>query len=234
MPERPTVTSYTIYHSPNAYLGIVLAERALAALPVRHERRPILIPRSRGVRVADLVGGHESPAKASYHREDCIRWARRHGIALRLLEPGEFERRAEHWVRAPLEREELPARAFYAALDLGRARELDRALFEAAWGDGRDVNEEAVVREAATRVGLDADGLLERALREEAGLRVRTSLAEFDAAQCPGIPCFVFQGQRFWGKDRIADLVEALQEAGVRSARAAGESPRGGSLRTDG
>ena len=189
MPERPTVTSYTIYHSPNACLRIVLAERALAALPVRHERRPILIPRLRGVRVADLVGGHESPAKASYHREDCVRWARRDGITLRLLEPGEFERRTEHWARAPLEREELPARAFYAALDLGRARELDRALFEAAWVDGRDVNEEAVVRDAATRVGLDADGLLERALREQAG---------------------------------------------VRSARAAGESPRGGGLRTDG
>src|SRR5215472_16052849 len=40
-----TVYSYTIYHSPNAYLGTVLLRRAIAELPnVRLVRRPIYVP----------------------------------------------------------------------------------------------------------------------------------------------------------------------------------------------
>src|SRR5512135_2015671 len=102
------VISYTIYHSPNAYLGVVLAERALHGLPVTIERRPICIPKQRGVKVADLVGGKETPAQSSYHREDCMRWARRYGIELHLLAPGVFEERATRWRASPYDREELP------------------------------------------------------------------------------------------------------------------------------
>src|SRR4051794_9105044 len=57
---------YTIYHSPNSYLGMVLANRLLANVPVQVERRPIYIPRERGVKVADLVGSNEPPRKSSY------------------------------------------------------------------------------------------------------------------------------------------------------------------------
>ena len=43
------VYSYTIYHSPNAYLGTILLRRALAELPgIELVRRPIYVPRERG------------------------------------------------------------------------------------------------------------------------------------------------------------------------------------------
>src|SRR5262245_28258148 len=115
-----TVTSYTIYHSPNAYLGSVLAARRLSRFPIAIERRPIFIPRARGVKVADLVGGGETARKSAYHREDCARWAKRLGVELRFLAPGEFEARAQRWASFRWEREELPARAYYAALGSGR------------------------------------------------------------------------------------------------------------------
>ena len=38
-----TAVNSTIYHSPDAYLGVLLAERALRGLPVVIERRPISI-----------------------------------------------------------------------------------------------------------------------------------------------------------------------------------------------
>jgi hypothetical protein len=41
-PRMLRVVSYTIYHSPNAYLGTVLATRALAELPVEVVRRPMV------------------------------------------------------------------------------------------------------------------------------------------------------------------------------------------------
>jgi len=211
-----TIVSYTIYHSPNAYLGMILAERALANLPVRVERRPICIPKDRGVKVADLVGGRETAARTSYHREDCRRWATKHGIELRLLEPGVFEARAARWAQSPLAREELPARAYYAAVGTGRETELDRALFRAAWAESVDVNEPAVVRRAAAAAGLDPEWLMPRAMEDDPKASLDAALAEFDAVGCPGVPTWTVQGERFWGKDRVdwlADRVRALLAA---------------------
>jgi len=45
--------SYTIYHSPNAYLGTALLRRAVAELPgVELVRRPIYVPREHGLMIA--------------------------------------------------------------------------------------------------------------------------------------------------------------------------------------
>ena len=206
-----TVVSYTIYHSPNAYLGVLLAERALRGLPVVIERRPISIPKQRGVKVADLVGSKETPAQGSYHREDCMRWASRCGIELHLLAPGAFEERAARWRQSPRDREELPARAYYAAQGSGKEAQLDRALFRAAWVEGLDVNEEAVVRHAAAAAGLDPDDVLQRALHADAKRAVDAALAAFDRDGCPGIPTWVVEGERFWGKDRIDWLAAAVR-----------------------
>lgn len=195
-----TVINYTIYHSPNAYLGVTLADRELAKLPVRVERQPIFIPHDRGVKVADLVGSQEPPRKGAYHREDCTRWAERHGIELHFLPPGIFEERARQWRQAPFGREELPARAYYAALGTGREAEFDRALFRAAWIAGQDVNDESVIRDAAGSVGLDADSLLKRALDEERRRIAYAALAAFDRDEAPGVPTWVINGKRFWGK----------------------------------
>src|SRR6516225_3268064 len=71
-PMTVLVYRYTIYHSPNAYLGTVLLRRALANVPgVRLIRQPIYIPHERGVLVAELLGGKENRNVASYLREDC-------------------------------------------------------------------------------------------------------------------------------------------------------------------
>jgi len=211
--QIPTVLSYTIYHSPNSYLGVQLAERALAGMPVLVERRPIYIPKERGVKVADLVGGKETRAQSAYHREDCVRWAARHGIELHLLAPGVFEARAQRWQQSRYDREELPARAYYAAVGSGMEMLLDRALFRAAWVEGLDVNEESVVRRAAESAGLDADELLGRALDDAIERTLQEALAAFDHDACPGVPTWVLNGERFWGKDRVdwlADRVRAL------------------------
>ena len=51
-----SVYSYTIYHSPNAHLGTVLLRRAVSDLPgVELVRRPICVPRERGLMIADLL-----------------------------------------------------------------------------------------------------------------------------------------------------------------------------------
>jgi|SRR6202158_4354529 len=214
-----TVVCYTIYHSPNSYLGLLLAERELAGLPIVVERRPIYVPKTRGVKIADLVGGKETPAQSSYHREDCTRWAQQYGIDLNLLPPGRFEERAARWQQSSLGREELPARAYYAAVGSGKEALLDRALFRAAWVEGLDVNDEDVVRRAVAAAGLDTHDLLTRAMRDDTKGTLDAALAAFDAAACPGVPTWVVNGQRFWGKDRITWLVDSVRALVANNAR---------------
>lgn len=77
------IHSYTIYHAPNPYLDSVLLRRAAAErLDVTVVRRPIYVPRRRGVLVAEMLDGKENANAGSHNREDCARWAQWHAILL--------------------------------------------------------------------------------------------------------------------------------------------------------
>jgi len=206
------VYSYTIYHSPNAYLGTVLLRRALENVPgAQLVRRPIYIPRERGVLVAEFLGGKENRNAGSYLREDCRRWSDRFSIPFVYPDPEIFRQRAARWAASVYDREELPARAFYA-IDLGKRDLLDGALFEAAWVEGLDVNEPETIRWAAQRAGLDPDNLIIRLAEPGPGEEAREALAEFEQLRCPGVPTIVVNGQRYFGKDRVDWAIDACRE----------------------
>jgi 2-hydroxychromene-2-carboxylate isomerase len=205
------VHSYTIYHSPNAYLGTVLLRRGLAAVPgAVLVRRPIFLPRERGVLIAEMLGGKENRNAGSYHREDCRRWADRYGIPFRYPPHGVFTERAARWAQSPFHREELPARAYYA-VEPGKRDALDEALFVAAWVEGLDVNEPKTIRWAADRAGVAGEALLAAAKADQPGAEARAALGEFEAHVCPGVPTVVVQGERFFGKDRVDWIIEACR-----------------------
>jgi 2-hydroxychromene-2-carboxylate isomerase len=198
-----TVYSYTIYHSPNAYLGTVLLRQAIAGLPdVQLVRRPIYVPRERGLMIAEMLGGKENRNAGSYLREDCRRWSERFSIPFAYPDPAVFHQRAARWAASAYDREELPARAFYAA-GADKREPLDQALFEAAWVEGLDVNEPETIGWAAQRAGLDPDHLMMRLAETATGKEALAALDEFDRLRCPGVPTVVVNGQRYFGKDRI-------------------------------
>jgi 2-hydroxychromene-2-carboxylate isomerase len=206
--------SYTIYHSPNTYLGTVRLRRAIADLPgIELVRRPIYVPRDRGLMIAELLGGKENRNAGSYNREDCRRWSERFSIPLSYPDPEIFHRRAERWAVSKFNREELPARAFYAA-PAEKRDALDQALFEAAWVEGLDVNEPATVRWAARRADLDPERLMTALAETGPAAHAQSALAEFERLQSPGVPTVVVNGQRFFGKDRVDWAVDACRALG--------------------
>lgn len=101
-----------------------------------------------------------------------------------------------------------------------------RALFRAAWIEGLDVNEEHVIRHAASLAGLDPDRLITQALQDDTRGMLEASLAAFERDRCPGVPTWVLNGKRFWGKAR--STVSRTQEVcgkylwGVRARRDCG------------
>lgn len=206
------VFSYTIYHSPSAYIGTVLLRRIMGVLEgVELVRKPILVPRSMGVLVSEMLGGKESRNAASYNREDCARWASRYGIPLNYPEPSVFHQRSRVWANARLEREELPARAFYAA-DPECRDAFDNALFEAAWVEGRDVNDEKTILWAADRADIDGEDLLDRIKTGAGATEAWGALEEFLTAECPGVPTVLVNGERFFGKDRVDWILKRCKE----------------------
>ena len=210
-----SVNSFTIYHSANAYLGTVLLRRMLAAKAgALLVRRPLFVPRSRGVLIAEMLGGKENRNAGSYNREDCRRWADRHGIPFHYPEPEVFTERAARWATYPFDREELPARAYYAA-DAGRRDALDAALFAAAWVEGLDVNEPDTILWAAQQAGMDGSELLAVAAQDQPGQDARAALRAFDVHACPGVPTVVIEGERFFGKDRLDWIEAACDRANV-------------------
>ena len=100
--------------------------------------------------IAEMLGGKENRNVGCYLREDCRRWADRFKIPFIYPDPEVFHQRAKRWALSAYDREELPARAFYAA-DAEKRDLLDQALFEAAWVEGLDVNEPETIRWAAQR-----------------------------------------------------------------------------------
>jgi 2-hydroxychromene-2-carboxylate isomerase len=208
-----SVYSYTIYHSPNAYLGTVLLRRAIAGLPgVELVRRPIYVPQERGLMIAEMLGGKENRNVGSYLREDCRRWAEHFSIPFVYPDPEIFHQRAARWAVSAYDREELPARAFYATAPEQRDS-FDRALFEAAWVEGLDVNERDNIGWAAQRAGIDPDSLMMSLAEPGPGAAATAALEEFGRLRCPGVPTVVVNGQRYFGKDRVDWVADACRSS---------------------
>ena len=110
-----------------------------------------------GAKVTTRRSPDDGPRLQLYGRE-------RFSIPFVYPDPEIFHRRAQRWVVSPFHREELPARAFYAA-DAEKRDLLDQALFEAAWVEGFDVNDPEAIRWAAQRAGLLVCGELAAAAR---------------------------------------------------------------------
>ncbi|WP_242064840.1 DsbA family protein [Nostoc sp. FACHB-133] len=184
----------------------------MQGLPVDVERRPIYIPKERGIKVADLQGRSESALLSSYHKEDCLRWAKKYGIEIRLKELEEFGRWVKRWEKIKFGREELPARAYYAACGTGKEHLLDAAFFRSTYIDLLDVNDESVIRKVANGIGLNGDRILELIYGEAAKQAAVAALAEYEKFGCPGVPTWVVEGERFWGKDRVDWVAEKVKQ----------------------
>lgn len=106
-------------------------------------------------------------------------------------------------------------RAFYwlADSDPDQAKALAKALYAAAFGEGRDISGAGAVVEIAKTVGIDAAALVE-ALRDPAVKdRLRAEVESSTAAGVFGSPFIVVDGEPFWGHDRL-DHVERWLETG--------------------
>jgi len=145
-------------------------------------------------------GWNDSPfnlqaAKGRYMWRDLERMCGRLGLAFRRPDP---------FPQPSL----LAARLAHVGLDEGWGEEFCRAVFAAEFGAGRQIGDEAVMRELLAVLGVAPDAALARARSDEIKERLRAATAEAERLGVFGAPSFVTaDGELFWGHDRMAEAL---------------------------
>ena len=188
------------FGSPNAYLCWKALPPILRRTGARVEVRPCLLG---GLFKAT---GNQSPmaafaqvrGKLAYEALETRRFVARHGLSAFAMNP--------HFPVNTL----LLMRGLVAArLDRTDARYLEAGL-KAMWEDGLKMDDPVVFRSAMDAAGLDGAALLARTQGPEvkAGLVAETERAAARGAF--GVPTFFVGDEMFFGKERLAQVEEAL------------------------
>ena len=199
----PTLEFFFDCSSPWTYLAFVRIQDILARVPAQTVWKPILVGGVFNAVNRDVYDrrANPDPRKASYYEKDLQDWARLAGI--RIGKPPVFPVRAVAAMRCVL-----------AADEKGKLLPFARALFEAYWGDLKDISQEEVLAGAAKSVGLDPASLLARSTEPDIKETLRANTDALIARGGFGSPTlFVNGNDMYFGNDRLPLVEAALKRA---------------------
>lgn len=192
---------YFDFSSPYGYL----ASRRIDEIAARHDRavnwRPHLI--GAAFKTTGSQPLLDIPMKGDYARIDMARAARLHGIPFVMPERFPFL-------------SVVAARAFYWLddSDPAKAADLARALYNAAFGEGRDIAKTETVMEVAAGLGVDAAALTAALSDPAVKERLKTEVAAAIERGVFGSPYIFVDGEPFWGHDKLDDIDRWLETGG--------------------
>ena len=141
------------------------------------------------------------PDKVTYIIQDVIRLYGARGLKVGIPDPFDID-------FTPI------ARATQAALVAGVGLAFIREASLLRWSEGRNLTEEAVIGEAATRAGWQADAATAAMRNTDYDAAIAADKAATRDNKVFGVPFFIVedaQGQEpFWGQDRWAMMVDRL------------------------
>jgi len=147
------------------------------------------------------------PAKARYYLKDLADWARHYGIE--IGQPPVFPVNS---VKA--------MRGCFFALDHGALPVFARALFEAYWGELRDISQDDVLETVVKRADLDAEAFFRAIAAPETKQRLRSSTEELIERGGFGSPTMFVDGDdMYFGNDRLELVRGALVRAALDRER---------------
>jgi len=175
--------------------------------------RPFWEPDEESARLLGEAGGSfpyvdMSRAKALYILQDVRRLALRRGLTIA-------------WPVDRVPRWEVPHLAYLAARRLGSGPGFVDAAYRARWEQGRDICDVATVGAIAAELDLDPRPLKTAADDPDVRAEGTRALLAIDADGVFGVPFFVHRRDKYWGVDRLPDLVAAVRAAAPVVAMAA-------------
>jgi 2-hydroxychromene-2-carboxylate isomerase len=192
---RPVLDFFVEFASTYSYPAAMRIGRLAEAAGVAVRWRPFLLgPIFRG------HGWDDSPfnlypSKGRYMWRDLDRTCGNLGLPFRRPDP---------FPQASL----LAARLAHVGLDEGWGEAFCRAVYAAEFGEGRQIGDEAVMRELLVGLSVAPEPALARARSAAIKDRLRATTAEAGRLGVFGAPTFVCaDGELFWGHDRMAEAL---------------------------
>jgi 2-hydroxychromene-2-carboxylate isomerase len=189
------VRLYFDFVSPYSYLALTQVERFGEEHGIEWTVRPILYAAVLDRR--GLIGPAEEPVKREYTTRDIVRAADRLGVP--LVGPPEHPFNSLAALRTVCVFQDDP-----------RALRLAVRLFSICWGEGRPLTHPEILIAAVDESGLPAARLADRMASQEMKDRLRANTEEALDAGVFGVPTFIWEGELFWGHDRLAHLADRL------------------------
>jgi len=191
---------YFDFASPYGYL----AAKRVDAIAARHGRvvawRAFLV--GAAMKVTGSASLFEQPLRGDYTVHDMQRFARLQEVPLRAP------------AKLPVH-SLVASRAYYWLFDQDPvlAKAFANAVFDAIWGEGRDLSSAQAVAEVAASEGIDSPALLAAIATAPVKGRLREEVTAAIAKGVFGSPFFLVDGEGFWGMDRL-DQVDRWLETG--------------------
>ncbi|HEY5851537.1 MAG TPA: 2-hydroxychromene-2-carboxylate isomerase [Lysobacter sp.] len=193
-----TITYYYSLISPYAWFGHAAIRRLARETGATLVHRPIRI-----FELFDANGGlplgKRTPARQRYRLVELQRWRARRGLPLNL--------QPKFW---PVDIA-LADRCAIALVEAGHdPADYADAAFRALWAEDQDLADPQVIERLLGAQGFNAGQVMAQAAQGAVDAIYARNTADAIAADLPGLPGYVLNGEPFWGQDRIDDLREAV------------------------
>lgn len=193
--------------SPWTYLAFHNIQPLIAELGARIRWRPILVG---GVfnsvnPSVYFARDHPVPAKQAYQQKDMQDWARKAGLAIKFP-PTVFPVNSVKAMRGCILLEPE-----------GKLVPFARAVFEAYWGEDRDISDDVVLKQACVRADVDAATFFAGIARQEIKDALKANTEEVIRRGGFGSPTIFVDGEdMYFGNDRLPLVRDALLRGGHR------------------
>lgn len=101
----------------------------------------------------------------------------------------------------------------------GNPADFAYSLGEAVWSKELNISDEGVLADLIAEAGFDAEAILAQAKSDEAAATRSQSSQDAIAADVVGAPAYVYNGEAFWGQDRL-DYLDHMLTSGRDAFRA--------------
>ncbi|REE92536.1 2-hydroxychromene-2-carboxylate isomerase [Cupriavidus plantarum] len=195
---RPHIDYYFWLNSDWAYLGADRLDALARRMDVEIRHKPVDLPNVYA-RTGGVLLGQRAPERQQYRVTELKRWCRKLGIDVNPT-PKYMCPNADLASRIVIAADaaHLPVLALY------------KAILRAEWCEERDISSAETLYEIVDAQGLDADTLMARAEDPSIEALYRRYTDEAVAAGVFGSPSYVFEGELFWGQDRLDMLEETI------------------------
>jgi 2-hydroxychromene-2-carboxylate isomerase len=135
--------------------------------------------------------------KSAYIGDDIKRFTDAYGLELNWPKPFDTD-----WV--------IPHSAYIYAEEKGKGIEFVVEVYSSRFSSGHDIGDTNVLKDIARRCELNENDLIEVSQSPEYQGRLDERMSQGKNDKIFGTPYFIYQGQKYWGNDRIDWLIRHI------------------------